>query len=84
MKRSTPDTEAKNDNQKETKKESSSYRILLDEVEGIVREISTNETDLDSLVNKIERGYSIIKQMRERLTDTKGRLEKLRMEQDAT
>lgn len=61
-------------------KESITYKAMLTEVESIVRDVSASDLDLDDLVAKIEKGYGLIKAMRSRLDETKGRIEKLRMD----
>jgi exodeoxyribonuclease VII small subunit len=60
------------------KQESQTYQVMLDEVEGIIREVASPDLDLDAMVSKVERGYTLIKSMRERLDETKGKIEKLR------
>jgi exodeoxyribonuclease VII small subunit len=60
-------------------KESATYKVMLEQVEGIVRDVSTTDLDLDDMVAKIEQGYSLIKTMRSRLDETKERIEKLRL-----
>ena len=57
--------------------ESGTYQKMLADVEQITREISTDQVDLDQLVGKIEQGYALINKMRERLDQTKEKLEKL-------
>lgn len=61
-------------------KESSSYQSMLEEVEGIVRTVSSGPMDLDDVVAKVEQGYKLIRQMRERLDTTKAKVEELRTE----
>ena len=63
-----------------TEKESTTYQVMLTEVEGIIREVSDEKVDLDQLVTKIEKGYTLIKQMRGRLDETKKKLEQLRQD----
>lgn len=64
----------------EPEKESQSYQQMLEEVDGIVRSVSGGPLDLDEVVSRVERGYKLIKQMRERLDNTKSRVERLRTE----
>ncbi len=64
-------------------KESVRYQEMLREVEGIVESVGDSNLDLDEMVQKIERGYSLIKSMRDRLETTKSRIEKLRVEFDS-
>lgn len=79
-------TKAVKDKDKETENESQSYQLMLEEVEGIVRTVSGGPMDLDEVVSRVERGYKLIKTMRQRLDTTKARVEKLRteFENDAT
>jgi len=58
--------------------DSQNYQRMLEEAETIVREIGVGKMDLDLMVEKIERGYILIKNMRQRLDDTKTKIEKLR------
>jgi|GEM_PF-985915 len=62
------------------KKESHKYQDMLREVEQIVQGISGSDLDLDELVERIERGYELVKTMRERLEHTKMKIDKLRQE----
>lgn len=61
-------------------KESESYQNMLQEVESLVQEIATANLDLDVMVSKVERGYTLIKTMRGRLDDVKGKIETLQNE----
>ncbi len=58
-------------------KESKTYQALLVEVETLVQDISSGKLDLDDMVAKVEKGYSLIKTMRSRLEEVKGKIEKL-------
>jgi exodeoxyribonuclease VII small subunit len=58
--------------------ESKTYGIMLEEVEGIVRGLSSGDIDLDKMVTEVEKGYELIKAMRLRLSATKSKLEVLR------
>ena len=64
----------------EQTKESENYQTMLREVEGIVTAMSAPGLDLDDMVKKVERGYTLIKSMRERLDQTKEKIENLRAE----
>ncbi len=64
----------------ETQKESATYKGMLDQVETIVKEVGSPDLDLDDMVAKIERGYGLIKTMRQRLDQTKEKIEKLRID----
>lgn len=57
--------------------ESQNYQKMLSEVESIIETIGRDDCDLDAMVTKVERGYTLIKAMRDRLDDAKGRIEKL-------
>jgi exodeoxyribonuclease VII small subunit len=60
--------------------ESATYKAMLGEVETLVREVAQPDLDLDDMVNKIERGYNLIKAMRARLEHTKQKVEQLRLD----
>jgi exodeoxyribonuclease VII small subunit len=53
---------------------------MLQEVEVLVKEVSQPDLELDTMVSKIERGYSLIKAMRARLESTKEKVEQLRLD----
>lgn len=57
--------------------EAQTYQKMLEEVEGIVRSISSPELDLDRMVNQVERGYELIRLMRGRLDETKAKIDQL-------
>jgi exodeoxyribonuclease VII small subunit len=59
-------------------KESARYQTMLEDVEAIIRSINSSPMDLDEVVEKVEKGYVLIKTMRERLEQTKSKVEKLR------
>lgn len=59
--------------------EANTYRQMLEEVEGICRDVASPELDLDEMVQKIEKGYGLIKAMRARLDETKTKVEQLRL-----
>ena len=61
-------------------KESEKYQVMLQEVQAIVTDISSQELDLNQMISKVERGYEVIKKMRHRLNETKEKVEKLRLE----
>lgn len=62
--------------------ESIKYQAMLEEVEGIVKEMSSPELDLDQMVTKVERGYELIQTMRTRLQQTKERIDDLHQKYD--
>ncbi|MES2745177.1 MAG: exodeoxyribonuclease VII small subunit [Bdellovibrionota bacterium] len=57
--------------------ESANYQKMLEEVEGIVRSITSPDIDLDRMVNQVERGYELIRLMRLRLDETKTKIDQL-------
>ncbi len=59
-------------------KESRRYREMMEEVEAIVRDLGQNKQDLDDVTSKVQRGFEIIKSMKERLEQTRMQVEKLR------
>ena len=73
-------TESKKKGAAEPAAESVTYKIMLGEVETIVREVAAPEVDLDEMVDKVERGYHLIKAMRDRLGTTKQKVEQLRLD----
>jgi exodeoxyribonuclease VII small subunit len=58
-------------------KESQSYQSMLQEVEMIVRDVASPDLDLDQMVQKVERGYELIRAMKGRLDETKLRMDQL-------
>lgn len=62
--------------------ESANYQKMLEEVEGIVKSISTPDIDLDRMVNQVERGYELIRLMRVRLDETKTKIDQLHQRYD--
>jgi exodeoxyribonuclease VII small subunit len=72
--------EKKSKHSEGSQKESLTYQTMLDEVEGIVRQVSAGSLDLDDVVGKVERGYKLIQEMRGRLDATKSRIDFLRTE----
>jgi exodeoxyribonuclease VII small subunit len=64
------------------KKESESYREMLEQVEQVVRDVGSPDLDLDEMVKEVEKGYGLIKTMRGRLEETKKKIELLRLEFD--
>ncbi|MBF0443709.1 MAG: exodeoxyribonuclease VII small subunit [Oligoflexales bacterium] len=64
--------------------ESLSYQKMLEEVEDIIKEISATDMDLDLLVGKVEKGYSLIQCMKERLQSAKDRIDDLHKKYEET
>jgi len=58
--------------------ESKTYGKMLEEVDAIVKGLSSGDIDLDHMVGEVERGYALIKAMRQRLQLTRSRVEDLR------
>ena len=57
--------------------ESQNYGQMLENVEEIITEISNPNVDLDKLVEKVELGYELIGKMKDRLSETKEKIEEL-------
>ena len=57
--------------------DSTKYSKMLEEVDAIAASIEDGEVDLDQLVTKIERGYTLIESMKERLDSTETRIEEI-------
>jgi exodeoxyribonuclease VII small subunit len=66
------------------KTDSKSYQAMLNELDEIVREVSQGKLDLDDVVGKIEHGYELIGTMRQRLDQTRAKVEKLRVDFEAS
>jgi exodeoxyribonuclease VII small subunit len=54
------------------------YEEMMSEVGEIVRQLNENEVGLDELVKKVERGYTLIRSMQERLDQAKMQVEELK------
>lgn len=67
-------------NKQSSKTESKTYQTMLNELDEIVREVSHGKMDLDEVVTKIEHGYQLIATMRQRLDQTRAKVEKLRVD----
>jgi len=66
------------------KSESKTYQAMLSELDEIVRSVGQGQLDLDEIVGKIEHGYQLISIMRERLDQTRSKVEKLRVDFEKT
>lgn len=64
--------------------ESQTYQEMLEEVESILKEIGSTDIDLDQMVTKVEKGYSLIQTMKERLEKTKEKMDQLHIKYDDT
>lgn len=64
--------------------ESRSYQSMLTEVEKILATIASPDLELDELVVKVEGGYQLLRQMRERLKEVKGKVEQLQADNSET
>ena len=63
--------------------ESVRYQTMLEEVEGIVKQMSSPDLDLDQMVTKVERGYELIQAMRDRLNQTKEKIDQLQQKYES-
>ena len=63
--------------------ESQKYSDMLNHVEKIIAEISSQEIDLDSVIDKVETGYELLGKMKERLDLTKEKIENLRQKNES-
>ncbi len=63
-----------------TPPESTSYRQMLDDIEKILGKIAADDIDLDQLVAQVEQGYSLIKTLKQRLGETRNKIENLRLD----
>ncbi|NRA45561.1 MAG: exodeoxyribonuclease VII small subunit [Oligoflexales bacterium] len=65
-------------------KESQTYQGMIDRVEGIIENISSADCDLDTMVDKVEEGYLLIKKLKDRLNTTREKIEKLQLDYEQT
>ena len=61
-------------------KESKRYQEMMKEVEGIIKNLSSDSIDLDDMIVQVEHGYSLIKSMRGRLDEARKTIEKIKLE----
>ena len=62
------------------KNESQSFQKMVTDVESIITEISSNNIDLDEVLEKTEKGYKLLASMRVRLKEAKDKIEQLKVE----
>lgn len=53
------------------------YSQMLREVKDIVDQLSADSIDVDDMADKVERGFTMINTMKERLNETKDKIEDL-------
>lgn len=63
---------------KKDKNESQTYQHMLAQVEQLVSEIGHPDLDLDDIVTKVEKGFTLIQDMRTRLETVKNKVETIR------
>lgn len=57
--------------------EKAPYSAMLREVKQIVDELSADSVDVDEMAQKVERGFTMITTMKQRLNETKDKIEDL-------
>lgn len=62
---------------KKPEKDSEKYAKLQTKLENIVKDIGSEEIELDQLIAKVEEGYQLIDKMRKRLQATKDNLDEI-------
>lgn len=65
-------------------KESQTYQTMLKKVENLIQEVSQPDIDLDQMIEKVEKGYSLIQTMRERLEKAKVHIDELHQKFEET
>ena len=58
--------------------ESATYQQMLTEVEQLVAKVSAGDMPLDAMIGQVERGFELIAAMRQRLDDSKVKIETIR------
>lgn len=58
--------------------DSTTYTQTLKEVEKLVSDVSSGNLDLDTMVLKVEKGFQLIANLRQKLDDTKLKIETLK------
>lgn len=61
-------------------RESQTYQGMINKVEEIIQNISAEDCDLDTMVEKVEEGYILIKSLKERINTTRDKIEKLQLD----
>jgi|LakMenEpi03Aug12_release.lakeMendotaPanAssembly.Ray.scaffolds.fasta_scaffold426328_2 exodeoxyribonuclease VII small subunit len=60
--------------------ESESFQKMVSDVESIITRISSQNIDLDEVLEQTEEGYKLLSSMKKRLSDAKERIEQLKLE----
>ena len=58
--------------------ESQTYQQMLHSMEHILSEISSEKIDLDDMIEKVEKGYHLLKKMNARLDNAKEKITQLK------
>ncbi len=58
--------------------EAQKFQDLLNQVDGIIKEISDPKLDLDQLTQKVELGFSLVQDLKTKLDQTKLKIESIR------
>ena len=56
---------------------SENYQKMLERVELIVKEVASQNVDLDLMIERVEEGYELIHKMKAKLSSTKTRMDEL-------
>ena len=65
-------------------KRSATFSQMMAELNSLIESLALNEADLDEMVKTVERGYSLIKSMQERLDKSRMKIESLKPEFQVT
>ena len=60
--------------------ESENFQKMVTDVESIITQISSNNIDLDEVLEKTEQGYKLLASMKGRLKEAKDKIEQLKLE----
>lgn len=63
--------------------ESVTYQQMFAKVEAIVQSVASTEVELETMVDKVEEGFKLIGCMRERLEQTKQRIDVLKTQYES-